>query len=346
MRVPKKKKRALKIALSIVLPILFVISAMVYLFTPRPYYIEQPGVTLPLSKMVTVAGKNAENKGNFYLTAVTVRPANNALLLTSHFNDFASVVPAKEMTGGLNDKQFNLVNQYYMETAQNTAVYQAFKSAGKPYTINYQGVYVLQVTDNSTFKKDLQIADTVTAVNGQSFKASKDMINYVAGQKIGDTVTIEVTRIDGSKHSFSGHYIKLSNGKTGIGIGLTDHTSVETDPEVKIDAGAIGGPSAGMMFTLEIYDQLTGAKLLQGRSIAGTGTIEEDGTVGQIGGVDKKVASASQNKASVFLVPDSGTKNASTNNYLGALTAAKKLKTSMKIVPVKTVQDALDYLKK
>jgi PDZ domain-containing protein len=349
MQVPKKKKYAhphLRIVLSIVIPFVIVVSVIFYLFTPRPYYIEQPGVTLPLSEMVTVKGKKAESKGDFYLTAVTVMPATNALMLVSHFNNFASIVPKNEMTGGLDNKQYNLVNQYYMETAQNTAVYQAFKLAGKPYTINYQGVYVLQVTKNSTFKKDLQIADTITAVNGQSFTTSKDMVNYVASQKVGDPVSIAVTRIDGSKHTFSGKYIKLDTGKTGIGIGLTDHTTVETDPEVKIDAGSIGGPSAGMMFTLEIYDQLTNSDLLHGRDIAGTGTIEEDGSVGQIGGVDKKVASASQNKASVFLVPDSGTKKASTNNYLGALAAAKKLKTSMKIIPIKTVQDALDYLKK
>ena len=62
-----------------------------------------------------------------------------------------------------------------------------------------------------------------------------------------------------------------------------------TDPKVKIDAGSIGGPSAGMMFTLEIYSQITGKDLRQGREIAGTGTINEDGSIGQIGGVDKKL---------------------------------------------------------
>ena len=95
--------------------------------------------------------------------------------------------------------------------------------------------------------------------------------------------------MDGSNHEATGKYIKLSNGKIGIGIGLVDHTQVVTDPKVKIDAGSIGGPSAGMMFTLEIYSQITGKDLRQGREIAGTGTINEDGSIGQIGGVDKKL---------------------------------------------------------
>ena len=91
---------------------------------------------------------------------------------------------------------------------------------------------------------------------------------------------------------------------------------------------------------------MTGKDLRGGREIAGTGTIEHDGSIGQIGGVDKKVATASKEGAKVFLVPDSGTKKESSNNYLGAKAAAKKLKTKMKIVPVKTIQDALDYLEK
>ncbi|HEY0222110.1 MAG TPA: SepM family pheromone-processing serine protease [Lactovum miscens] len=346
MQVLDKKKRFTKIFLAIVLPIIILVVGLIYLIIPRPYYIEKPGVTLPLSGMVKVEGKSAEKKGNFYLTAVTVMPANNALMIASHFDSFSEIISDKDMTGGLNNQQYNLVNQYYMETAQNMAIYQAFKLADKAYSLDYQGVYVLSITDNSTFKKDLQISDTVTAVNGKSFKSSQGMINYVASQKVGDPVTIEVTRIDGVKHSFKGKYIKLSSGKTGIGIGLVDHTKVKTDPAVKIDAGSIGGPSAGMMFTLETYDQLTGNQLLQGRSIAGTGTIEEDGSIGQIGGIDQKIASASRSGATVFFAPDSGTKKELTNNYLGALSAAKRLKTKMKIIPVKKVQDALDYLKK
>ncbi|MDR2975977.1 MAG: PDZ domain-containing protein, partial [Streptococcaceae bacterium] len=310
-----KQRSKLKRFLAIGLPILAFIAAAAFLFWPQPYYIEQPGITMPLSDMITVKGKKAESKGDFYLTAVTIAPANNAMILASKFNSFAEVVLKEEMTGGLSNKEYNVVNQFYMETAQNMAVYQAFKLANRPYTMKYEGVYVLSITKDSTFKKDLQIADTLTAVNGQHFKSSKEMMDYIAKQQVGEPVSIDVTRMDGTKHTFKGNYIQLKdekgkNTKTGIGIGLTDHTTVETDPKVKIDAGSIGGPSAGMMFTLEVYDQLTDSQLLKGRKIAGTGTIEDDGSVGQIGGVDKKVASASKNGAAVFLAPDSGSKKA------------------------------------
>lgn len=73
-------------------------------------------------------------------------------MIYSHFNSFTSIYSEQEMTGGLNDAQFNRVNQFYMETAQNTAVYQAFKLANKPYELKYEGVYVLDIAKNSTFK--------------------------------------------------------------------------------------------------------------------------------------------------------------------------------------------------
>ncbi|MCL2114228.1 SepM family pheromone-processing serine protease [Lactococcus protaetiae] len=342
MKKANNKKQSKIIKWSLVIAV--VVIAVIALIYPTSYYLEVPGTTEPLGKMVQVEGKKDEHKGDFFLTTVQIAQANVAMMIYSHFNSFATIYSEQQMTGGLNSEQFNLVNQFYMQTAQNTAVYQAFKLADKPYELKYDGVYVLQIAKNSTFKNKLQLADTVTAVNGQHFKSSTEMIDYVSKQKVGDSVTIEYTRIDGSKHKSTGKYIKLENGKTGIGISLTDHTEVVTNPKVTINAGSIGGPSAGMMFTLEIYSQLTGKNLRQGREIAGTGTIEHDGSIGQIGGVDKKVATASKEGADVFIVPDSGTKKNSSNNYLAAKAAAKKLNTKMKIIPVKTIHDALDYL--
>ena len=134
---------------------------------------------------------------------------------------------------------------------------------------------------------------------------------------------------------------------------MTDHTEIDSQEKVKVDAGDIGGPSAGLMFTLEIYEQLVDKDLRQGKKIAGTGTINSEGEVGRIGGIDKKVASAAASNNKVFFAPDDeiikemkkaqpGIKS----NYEEAKAAAKELKTDMKIVPVKTVQDALDYLEK
>ncbi|MCL2677151.1 MAG: PDZ domain-containing protein [Streptococcaceae bacterium] len=337
-----QKKKGIKKALKWLIPILLFVIVMIGLVVPLPYYIELPGTTQAINQMVQIKGKQDDKNGVFALTTVEIAQANGAELIASKFNPFATVYSQQDMMGGLSSQQFMVVNQFYMQTAQNTAVAQAFKLANKPVDMKYDGVYVMSVANESNFKNDFQIADTITSVDGHTFKSSKDLIQYVSEQKVGQSVNIAFTRMDGSKHTATNKLIKLPNNKAGIGITLTDHTEAVTDPAVTIDAGNIGGPSAGMMFTLEIYSQITGKDLRQGRNIAGTGTIEVDGTVGQIGGVDKKVATASREGMSIFLAPDSGTKT--NNNYLDAQTAAKKLNTQMKIVPIKTVQDAVTYL--
>ena len=139
----------------------------------------------------------------------------------------------------------------------------------------------------------------------------------------------------------------------GIGISLVDHTEAKSDVPIRFSTLGIGGPSAGLMFSLDIYTQVAQPDLRKGRKIAGTGTIEQDGKVGDIGGIDKKVYAAHKAGAEIFFAPDNPVSeemkkqdpNAKTN-YQTALQAAKELKTQMKIVPVKTLQDAIDYLNK
>ena len=93
-----------------------------------------------------------------------------------------------------------------------------------------------------------------------------------------------------------------------------------------------GGPSAGLMFTLTIYNALSAQDLTGGRKIAGTGTINLDGTVGPIGGVKQKVPAAEATGARYFLCP--------VDNYADAVSVAR----TIKVIKIATVQDALDFL--
>ena len=105
------------------------------------------------------------------------------------------------------------------------------------------------------------------------------------------------------------------------------------------------------MFTLGILNQLLDKDLTKGYNIAGTGEMNEDGTVGRIGGVEKKVVAADEDHMEIFFAPDDKITNAMLkvnpsvkSNYEAAVETAKKIKTDMKIVPVKTIDDALNYL--
>jgi PDZ domain-containing protein len=252
--------------------------------------------------------------------------------------------------GNQSTEQFDNIQRFYMETSQNMAKLNALKQADKPYQFEYLGVYVMDVTTKSTFKDKLSIADTVTKIDNKRFDSTKALIKYLQTKQLGSRVEVGYEH-SGKSRQTSGKMIKLANGKYGIGITLIDHTEIKSNPEIKIDAGNIGGPSAGLMFTLETYQLLSGKNLRGNLKIAGTGTMADDGEVGRIGGIDKKIATAVKNKVDVFFAPDdtitSEMKQADpkiVSNYQEALRAKKKLKTKLKIIPVKTLQDAVDYL--
>lgn len=330
------------------LTVLFIIGAVAI---PLPYYLETPGGAYDIRNVVTVNEANDNEEGSYNFVAVTVSRASLAQIIYSWFTPFADISSIEETTGGYSQEDYWRINQFYMKTSQNSAIYQALKLAGKEANLDYQGVYVLSVSEDSTFKNILNLADTVTGVNGKTFQSSKDLIDYVGGLNIGDDVTVQYTS-NGTDESATGKIIKLENGKNGIGIGLVDHTEVNTQIPVDFNTEGVGGPSAGLMFTLDIYDQLIDEDLRKGRIIAGTGTIEQDGSVGDIGGVDKKVVSADDIGATIFFVPNNPISdelkkinpNAKTN-YEEALETVKKLKTDMTIVPVKTIEEAINYLR-
>ncbi|MFC3928439.1 SepM family pheromone-processing serine protease [Streptococcus caprae] len=331
----------------------FLILALVIvgLFIPLPYYIEMPGGAYDIRTVLQVEDQTDDAEGSYNFVAVTLSEANALQLIYAWLTPFTEISSKEDTTGGYSSEDYWRISQYYMETSQNGAIYQALSLAGKEVSMDFMGVYVLSVSDNSTFQGVLNIADTVTGVNGKTFKSSADLIEYVSGLTIGDAVTVQYTT-SGVATEAEGKIIKLDNGKNGIGIGLTDHTEVKTDTEVTFSTEGVGGPSAGLMFTLDIYDQLVDEDLRKGRVIAGTGTIEQDGSVGDIGGTYLKVKAADDIGAEIFFVPNNPVDEAylkenpdAKTNYQEALEAAKELGTDMKIVPVTTVQEAIDYLK-
>jgi PDZ domain-containing protein len=120
--------------------------------------------------------------------------------------------------------------------------------------------------------------------------------------------------------------------KIGIAIASAGFDFKPPFPVSIVTQKISGGPSAGLMFTLTIYNTLSSKDLTGGRQIAGTGTINLDGTVGPIGGVKQKVAAAEAVGASYFLSP--------VENYDDALSVARHIK----VIKIATVQQAIEFL--
>lgn len=347
------RQREEKVSIKSLLPFIFLIIVILAFLFPLPYYIEGPGSTENLKNFVTVNNKEDDESGGFYLTTVGVRQARLISLVTAHFSEFEEIVSKEELMGSSSNDEYNRMQKYYMDSSQNTAIEQALKLSNTPYEMIFKGIYVLSVDENSNFKDKISVGDTVTAIDGKALKSKEEFIDYVKSQKVGQEVTVSYLQ-DGEKKEATEKLMELpTDKKPGIGIVLTDHTEIDSSVPIEIDAGAIGGPSAGLMFTLETYELLTHKNLRKGKEIAGTGTIESDGSVGPIGGIDKKIVTASENGAEIFFAPDNEiTKEElkvnpeAKNNYQIAKETAGKIGSDMKIVPVKNVTDALEYLEK
>lgn len=326
--------------------IIVVLLLAVIAFLPTDYYLESPGEVFAVGQFVKT-NRAKPNNLNLVTVSVSSRPIPVGAYLWSFTQPFDERVSSKELLGGQTSSQYDELQNWYMETSQQNAIYAAAKKAGLKPKLKYLGVYVMSVQKDSSFKNKLQIGDTVVAANGYRFHSIQEMQRYLNRQPLNSKVTISVLR-NQEKKRFAGKIVKLANtSRKGIGIQLVEHVAVTTTPKIEINAGAIGGPSAGLMFSLESYEIFSGQHLAKGHKIAGTGTIAPNGDVGIIGGVDKKVVAADREQAEVFFAPTdaTGVKKNQTN-YVIARKTARRIHSKMKIVPVKHLSDAIDYLKK
>jgi PDZ domain-containing protein len=194
-----------------------------------------------------------------------------------------------------------------------------------------KGALVTETVPDSPADGALQKGDKITAVDGRPIGSYCDVGGAIREHKPGEEVSLTVVR-DGKKQTISVKTIENPQvpGAAFIGVAMKDDFS--SDVKVDFKTGRIAGPSAGLMFTLGLYDQLTPDDLTHGEVIAGTGTIACDGTVGPIGGIEQKVAAAEGNGAVVFIAPASEAE------------AARAVADEMEVVPVETFSDAVEYL--
>lgn len=332
--------------------VVLIILALFWLFfMPLPYYIESPGSAVHLNELVQVNNQPDDEEGSYMLTTVAVRRATPLIYLTKYL-PFHDGYTEEELFGTTsNSEEYNTLQQFYMTGSINSAIQAAFETAGKSYEFTYNGVYVMSVLENSHFESLLRPGDTIVALDGNSFESSQEFIEYVQEQEVDQMVEVTYER-NGEEATVSAPLTEMEETKyPGLGISLVDNTSIETEIPVQIDAGGIGGPSAGFMFALQIYTQLENQDLRQGHQIAGTGTIQADGTIGRIGGIEKKVVAADDEGATIFFAPDDEIDPVILenypelkSNYEEAKAAAEEINTDMEIVPVKNIQDAIDYL--
>ncbi|MED1949100.1 SepM family pheromone-processing serine protease [Brevibacillus centrosporus] len=313
-------------------------------FVPTNYYITRPGSAIDLAPMIEVEGGKKDETGTFMLTTVRMGEANLAWYVYAQVSPDAELMQKELVVSqGESNEDFVKREQAVMDNSQKLAEAVAFKLAGYDVKVEKQGVWVMGTIDGYPAKKELKIGDVITSVDGVPTPEAKDLLQILSKKKAGDTVLLAYVR-DGQEAKTMLTLVTLPESKSvGIGVRPDNKQNIVIPKKVNIASQGIGGPSAGLMMTLEIYDQLkTDADMTKGYKIAGTGTIALDGTVGRIGGINHKVVAADKAGADIFFAPQD-TPGAD-SNYEEALATAKRIGTKMRIVPVKTVNDAVAYL--
>ena len=346
-----KKKSFKKMALTLLTVILIMSLILFFIFPIKGWVVESPGHAEPLTEIVTVNGKSEKYRGDLMLTTVRLRQATPYLWLKSKVDEFTQLEKQEEVMGKANNEEYAKLQKYYMETSENNAKAVALKLAHKQYHFQFQGIYVLSIDKQSPFKKKLKVGDLITAFNDKKFATEKDALSYIKKQKVGQNMTLTIQRHKKTMKVTAPLMKMKETNQAGIGIALVTKSSVASKEKIKIDAGDIGGPSAGLMFTLQLYELLTGTNLQQGKEIAGTGEVSRNGEVLRIGGIQDKVAAAEKEGAQIFLAPDDEiTKEMKQydkkikSNYEEAKAIAKEKGYRIKVVPIKTVKQAIQYL--
>ncbi|MCM3337248.1 PDZ domain-containing protein [Paenibacillus sp. MER TA 81-3] len=320
---------------------LLFVYVMVYM--PTPYVVFTPGSAEEVKPMVSVKAGDEAEAGTFMLTTVRRTYANIAMLVWKAFDPNAEFGKKEESLRGRTEQEYVTEQMFNMSNSQLGAVLAAYNHLSIPYKLESQGVYVVS-NDPKLAHNELQTNDRILEVGGLKVDEFADLLQALQGRKAGETLQVKVQRGKETK-LVNATLVEIQDGndpsKKRVGLGLyygkkKDAVPTDRNKTVTFKESDIGGPSAGLMFTLELINRLSPGDLTQGHRIAGTGTIDLEGNVGPIGGVRHKVVAADRERAELFLVPE--------GNYEEAQAKLKKMNTKMKLVPVRTLQDALQAI--
>jgi PDZ domain-containing protein len=231
------------------------------------------------------------------------------------------------------DQQRRRIDLQDMQHSQQVAAAVALRAAGKHVVLRSTGALIDQVAAGVPADGKLEPDDVITAIDGKRVRDRGDLTAVMATRKIGQTVAMTVRR--GKQTLVERMRTVTSGGKSPraiVGIVVENALDIHLPFPVSIDAGGVGGPSAGLAFALEVLQQL-GRNVVHGHKIAATGEIFPDGSVGPIGGIKQKTIGAREAGVDAFLVP-AGENAQDARKYAGGL----------RIIPVESFPQALRAL--
>lgn len=277
-----------------------------------PLFIIAPGLTLPAGDMVKVDAEAAvdQERGTFLVTTLAARQASLGTALAAVFDPRSRLVLQRQLVPpGQTVEEYLAENEELMRQSQLYAVAAALDYLGYSPRVTGEGARILRVLSGLRPAGALQPGDIIVAVDGRPVRLAEDLYDHVAAAGQERTVAVEflrdgrrqVSRVEPAMGPLAGE------GRAQLPLHVWTHElTVELPPgmDIEFDARSISGPSAGLIFALEIANRFTPVDLTGGRTIAGTGTIDAQGRIGAVGGVPLKMTAAVAAGAQAFVMPE------------------------------------------
>ncbi|XTZ14821.1 YlbL family protein [Micromonospora echinospora] len=308
------RRRGVTVLLGALLTTLLSIGVLA---APIPYVVLGPGPTVDTlgtqngEEIIKIDGRETSTSaGQLRLTTVGVQPSVKLRsAIAGWFSPERAVVPRELVyPPGQSREQVEERNAEEFTASQTSAETAALRKLGYPVQ-----VVVRTVAADGPSAGRLQVGDVLTSVDGEPVTSANGLTGLIRARPVGSALAIGYTR--GGVAGTATVTSREQDGRPRVGIEIEQQ---QPHPfTLEIDLGDIGGPSAGLMFALGIVDKLDPEDLTGGRIIAGTGTIDEEGRVGPIGGIAQKLVGAKQAGAKVFLVPEANCAEALSNPQPG-----------------------------
>jgi Lon-like protease len=314
------------LALVAVVLALMVLPSNEYVFLPDPAH--------PVAPLVTVKGGHDPQRGGVYFVDVVVKKASLLERLFGGLHEGADLYPAGAVNPpGVNDAQRRRIDIEDMHRSQQIAAAVALRTAGKKVTLRSTGALVDAIDPALPAAGKLEPDDVIVAINGTRVTSPEDVFKTMSGVKAGQSVRMTIRR---DKQTLVEKMRTVSSGpptnRAIVGVSIEPSVDIKLPISVRIDAGNVGGPSAGLAFALEVLEEM-GRDVVHGHKIAATGEIRPDGSIGPIGGIKQKTIGAREAGVDAFLVP------AGDNARV-----ARQHADGLRIIPVETFPQALRAL--
>jgi PDZ domain-containing protein len=299
-----------------------------YIFLPDPPRAVDPLVQVP-------GEKDEKEQGGIYMVDIFIRKASLLERVFPQLHDGASLVPAKQVNPiGVSESQRLQQSRNEMSQSQKVAAAVALRYLGYKVDVKTNGVEVIAIYPDAPANGRLEVGDLIVAVEGKPVKTTEDLRKAMSRVNPGETVTFGVSRSGGVKQIRLTTVANPEEPKRAIvGVQIEQSATIDLPLAIKIDTGSIGGPSAGLAFSLDIVDEL-GKDLDDDRRIVVTGALDLNGRVVAIGGIKQKTIAARNAHADLFLVPDGNAQD------------ARRYADGLKLVAVSSFREALSVLTK